>query len=83
MSILAWIVLGGFAGWLASIFTGKNARMGLLANIVVGVIGGFVGGFLMNLIVGKGITGFNAWSLLVATIGAIVLLWVIRIVSKK
>ncbi len=82
MSVFAWIVLGAGAGWLASIFTGKNARMGLVANVVVGILGGFVGGFLMNLAVGKGITGFNAWSLLVATLGASLLLWLIQKVRK-
>jgi uncharacterized membrane protein YeaQ/YmgE (transglycosylase-associated protein family) len=78
MGILAWIVLGGIAGWIASIITGRNAEQGLLGNIAVGIVGGLVGGFLFSLIGGEGITGFNLWSLLVATAGATLLLLVVR-----
>jgi len=83
MDWLAWIVIGGFAGWIASILTKSNARMGLVANIVVGIIGGFIGGFLMNLIGARGVTGFNVWSLLVSIVGASVLLWVINMFRKR
>ena len=79
MGFLAWIVLGGVAGWIASMLTGNNARMGLLANIVVGVVGAFLGGFLMNLIGGWAITGFNLQSLLVAILGATVFLLIVNI----
>ncbi len=82
MGWLAWIVIGGFAGWIASIITRNNARMGLLANIVVGIIGGFIGGLIMNLIGARGISGFNIWSLLVSVVGASVLLWVINMFRK-
>lgn len=82
MDWLAWIVIGGIAGWIASIITKNNARMGLLANIVVGIIGGFVGGFIMNLIGAQGVTGFNLWSLLVAVVGASALLWVINLIRR-
>jgi uncharacterized membrane protein YeaQ/YmgE (transglycosylase-associated protein family) len=80
---LAWIVLGGMAGWISSILTKNNARMGLLANILVGIAGGFIGGFLMNLIGARGVTGFNLWSLLVAVIGASILLWIIGLVRRR
>jgi len=83
MDWLAWIVIGGIAGWIASIITKNNARMGLLANIVVGIIGGFVGGFIMNLIGAQGVTGFNLWSLLVAVVGASALLWLINLIRRK
>ena len=83
MGWLAWIVLGGIAGWIASILTKNNARMGLLANIIVGIVGGFVGGFLMDLIGASGITGFNFWSLLVAVIGASVLLWIVGLFRRR
>lgn len=78
MGILAWIVLGGIAGWLASILTGKNARMGLLANIVVGIIGAFLGGFIFSFLGGRGVTGFNPYSLLVAVVGSVVLIWIVK-----
>lgn len=78
MGILGWIILGGIAGWLASIVMKTNAQMGLLANIVVGIIGAFIGGFLFSLLGGSDVNGFNFYSLLVATIGAIVLLAIVK-----
>ena len=83
MSFLGWIVIGGLAGWIASIITRNNARMGAFANIIVGVIGGFVGGFIVNLVGGIGITGFNFWSLIVAVIGSVILLWLVTLGGKK
>ncbi len=82
MGLLGWIVVGALAGWIASMIVGKNHKMGLLANIVVGVIGAFIGVFIVNLIGGDGITGFNLWSILVATGGAVVLLTLINMVRK-
>ena len=78
MEILTWVIIGGIAGWLASMIAGTNASMGLMANIVVGIVGALIGGFIVNLFGGAGFTGFNIWSLLVATLGAVVLLWVIK-----
>lgn len=83
MNWLSWIVVGGIAGWIASMLTRNNARMGLLANIVVGVVGGFLGGFLMDLIGASGVTGFNLWSLLVSVIGATVLLWILNLIRRR
>ena len=56
--------------------------MGAFSNIIVGIIGAMIGGFLFNIIGGTGITGFNAWSILVAIAGAVVLLWIINALSK-
>ena len=83
MGLLGWIVVGALAGWIASIIVGKNASMGLVANIVVGVIGAFIGGFVVNLIGGKGITGFNLWSILVAIGGSIILLTLINLFRRS
>ncbi len=83
MGILGWIVIGALAGWIASKITGNNKQMGAGLNILVGIIGGFLGGFVMNLIGGKGITGFNIWSLIVATIGAVILLLVVNALKRK
>ncbi len=80
MSIVAWIILGAVAGWLASILAGTNAQMGLLANVVVGIIGAFLGGYLFNLLGSNGANGFNLWSLLVAVVGAFILLTLIKLV---
>ena len=73
MSIIAWIVVGLLAGWLAERITGRNH--GLLMNLVVGIVGAFVGGFLVSSLLGFQYTeGFNLPSIVVATVGAIVLL---------
>lgn len=72
--IISWIIVGGFAGWVASIITKTNASQGLFGNIIAGVIGGVVGGFVFGLIGGTGFTGFNLWSFLVALVGAIIVL---------
>ena len=68
MSLIGWIVLGGIAGWLASIITGRNDRMGCITNILAGVVGGVVGGWLFSFFGGSGVTGFNLMSLLVAVV---------------
>ncbi|ODU58412.1 MAG: hypothetical protein ABT01_00310 [Clostridium sp. SCN 57-10] len=82
MGIISWIIIGALAGWIASMITGKNSEMGAGANIVVGVIGGVIGGLVMNLLGGVGVTGFNIWSLCVAVIGAVILLWIIKAIKK-
>lgn len=82
MGIISWIVLGGLAGWVASIIMKKNSSMGLFANIIVGVIGAFIGGFIMNYFGGWDISGFNITSFLVALLGSIVLLAVINLVKR-
>ncbi len=81
MGIIGWIILGGIAGWIASIIAGTNGRQGLLGNIVVGIIGGLLGGFVLGLFGIDGVTGFNLWSLFVAFIGAVIALWIWRAVS--
>ncbi len=78
MGLLYWLVLGALAGWLASILMKKNAKMGLIANIIVGIVGAFVGGFIMKLLGQDGVNAFNLYSVLVATLGSVVLLWVIN-----
>ena len=83
MGIIGWIIIGALAGWIASIITKNNAQMGAFANIIVGIVGGFIGGFVVSLIGGHGITGFNLWSLVVAVIGATILLSVINLIRRK
>jgi len=81
MSILGWIILGGLAGWIASALTGS--RDGCLMNIVIGIVGALVGGFAFSLLGGAGVTGFNLWSLLVAVVGAVTLILVVRGLRKQ
>ncbi len=78
MSILAWIVLGALAGWIASIFMNTNEEQGALANILVGIFGAVIGGLIMGFFGAEGVSGLNLYSLLVATGGAVVLIAVYR-----
>jgi len=82
LNIILWIIFGALAGWIASIITGKNRKMGGLANVVTGIIGAFLGGSIMNFFGYEGFTGFNFWSLLVAIGGAVVLIWVVGLISR-
>ncbi len=82
MGIISWIVFGGLAGWVASIIMKKNASMGLLLNIIIGIVGAFVGGFIMSRIGGWAITGFNLKSFVVAVAGSVVLLAIINLFNK-
>jgi uncharacterized membrane protein YeaQ/YmgE (transglycosylase-associated protein family) len=81
MGWLAWIVVGAVAGWLASMVV--HSRLGLIGDIVAGIVGAFIGGFLFNAIGLAGTTGFDLWSVFVAFIGAVVLLGLLRLVSGR
>ena len=83
LGFIGWIVLGGLAGWVASMIMGNNARQGLLGNIVVGIIGAFIGGFVVGLLGGEGATGFNLWSFLVAVLGAVILLFIWKAITGR
>jgi uncharacterized membrane protein YeaQ/YmgE (transglycosylase-associated protein family) len=83
MGIISWIVLGGIAGWLASIIMKRNDQMGCIANIVAGVIGGVVGGWVFSLFGKTGVTGFNLTSLFVAFVGAIIVLAVFNLLFGR
>ena len=73
MSVLAWIVLGGIAGWIGSLLVNKSGE-GIFLDIVLGIVGGVVGGWLFAAMGSTGVTGFNLWSLLVAVVGAVLML---------
>lgn len=83
MGIIGWIVLGGLAGWVASMVMGNDKQQGLLGNIVVGIIGALIGGFIVGMFGGSGVTGFNLWSFGVALLGAIIALWIARMFKGK
>ncbi len=77
MGLISWIIFGALAGWAASIVTGRNSRMGCLANTIIGVLGAIIGGFLYGLLTGSSFTITWSWiSFLVAVIGAVLLLMI-------
>ena len=81
MTLMLWILLGITAGWLASILLGTKATQGLVTDISLGVIGAIVGGLILNLIGQSGISGFNLYSISIATLGAVVLIWFGRVLN--
>lgn len=82
MSILAWLVLGLIAGFIASKIVNKTGE-GLVIDIVLGVVGALIGGALFNALGGVGVTGFNLWSLFVAVIGAVIALLLYHAVARR
>lgn len=84
MGIITWIIVGGIAGWLASLVV-RGTGLGLIGDIIVGIVGGLIGGFLLSLLLpgSFSITGFNLGSLVVAFVGAIVLLLLVRLFTGR
>jgi uncharacterized membrane protein YeaQ/YmgE (transglycosylase-associated protein family) len=80
MGILLWIILGALAGWIASLIMGTDAQQGAFMNIVVGIIGAVIGGYVFQAFGQTGVTGFNIYSIIVAIVGAVVLLGLVRLV---
>jgi len=75
-------VLGAVAGWLASLVMKTGAQQGIVLDIVVGIVGALLGGWIFGLFGAAGVTGFNFYSLLVAFVGAVVLLAIVRAVRR-
>ena len=83
MNWLAWVVLGGLAGWVASILTKNNAQLGLIKNIVVGIIGALAGSWILGQLgVSEPLT-FNFTSFLVAVGGAVLLLFLFSLLRGR
>ena len=83
MGIIAWIIFGALAGWIASMIMKTDAEQGALANIIVGIIGAFIGGFLMQMFGQSGVSGFNFYSIVVAIVGACIALAIYRAVAGR
>jgi uncharacterized membrane protein YeaQ/YmgE (transglycosylase-associated protein family) len=82
MSFLAWTVLGLLAGFIGSKIVNKSGE-GVLLDIILGVVGAVVGGWLFNTFGASGVTGLNLYSLLVAVVGAVVILFVYHAFSRR
>ena len=86
INFILWLLFGALVGWLASIVMRTDAQQGALMNIVVGIVGAFLGGFLLSLMTGRGVAitnnVFDLPSLLVAFIGAVVLLGIVNLVRR-
>lgn len=78
MNFLVWIIFGGIAGWLASMFMKSDANQGLVMDVIMGIIGAVVGGFILEFFGKSGVTGFNFYSMAVAVIGACIVIYIGR-----
>ena len=84
IDFILWLIMGGIAGWIASMIAGTNAQQGWVMNVVVGIVGALIGGFLVNLLMpGTVGGGFNLVSLIVAIIGAVILLGIYKMVAGR
>jgi uncharacterized membrane protein YeaQ/YmgE (transglycosylase-associated protein family) len=75
MSIIAWLILGLVSGFIGSKLVNRSGE-GLVLDIVLGIVGAFVGGFIFTSLGAAGVTGLNVWSMVVAVVGAVVVLLV-------
>ncbi len=82
MEFILWIIFGALAGWIASMIMKTDAEQGAFLNIVVGIIGAVIGGYLFRLFGAPGVTGFNIYSFIVAVVGAVVLLFIVKAVRR-
>jgi uncharacterized membrane protein YeaQ/YmgE (transglycosylase-associated protein family) len=79
MGPISWIIFGGLAGWVASMIAGSNDRQGCLLNVVVGVVGAMVGGAIYSFLLGGDFDfSWNLTSFVVAVLGALLLLAIVR-----
>ncbi len=82
MGLLAWIIFGALAGWVASLITGR--QQGCCLNVIVGVVGAFIGGIVVQLATGRGFSvGFNLPSFAVAVLGSVILLAIAGIATRS
>ena len=86
MSFLAWLIVGGLLGWVASMIMGTNDRQGIFLNIIVGIVGAFIGGLLLAPLFGTGTINagdFSMGSLLVSLVGAVILLAIVNFFRRR
>ncbi len=83
MGILLWILFGALVGWIASLIMKTDEEQGAIANILVGVAGAILGGLVAQMLGAEGITGFNLTSFIIALLGAIVLIAIVKMFTSR
>lgn len=82
MGIILWIIFGGLVGWAASKIMKTDEEQGIIANIIIGIIGAIIGGWLMSWLGNSSVTGFNLYSFLIALLGAVILVSILKWIRK-
>ncbi len=82
MSLFVYIIFGGIVGWVASLVMKTDGEQGILLNVIVGIIGASLGSYLVSFFGYGGVSGFNLWSFLVALIGAVVLIAIVKSIRR-
>ncbi len=83
IGVISWIAIGIIAGILAKLIMPGRDPGGFLLTIVIGMAGAAIGGFVLRILGGVGVTGFNLWSIVVATLGAVILLAIYRLIAGR
>lgn len=82
MGILSWILVGGIAGWISTKIIKPKKQKGCFSGIILGIVGAIVGGIVMTLLGESKVTGFDLYSIFVATLGAVLIIWLARQFGK-
>ncbi len=82
MGLILWIIFGGVVGWIASLIMHTDSQQGIILNIVVGIVGAVVGGWLMSFLGESAVTGFNLYSFIVALIGSVILIAIVKLFQR-
>ena len=82
MGIIAFIILGLLAGLIAKAIMPGDDPGGIIVTILIRIVGAFLGGFLGNLVTGTGLNGFSLWSIILAILGSLLLLWIYRMTTR-
>jgi uncharacterized membrane protein YeaQ/YmgE (transglycosylase-associated protein family) len=82
MGFIVWIIFGALVGWIASLIMKTNSQQGLVLNVIVGIVGAVIGGWFMTFLGGSGVTGFNLYSFVVAILGSVILIFVVKALRK-
>lgn len=79
VNLIIWIIVGGIAGWLASIVMKTNRSQGLVEDVIIGIVGAFIGGFVFDILnIGGDVDGLNIGSILVAFVGSVILIFILK-----
>ncbi len=82
MGIILWIIFGALVGWVASLIMKTDSDQGAILNIIIGIVGAVLGGWLMSFLGEGGVSGFNLYSFVVALLGAIILIAIVKALRR-